>query len=258
MRILTWNMGAALTFRGEKHARAWAWLNEQDVDVALLQETVPPENLKVWDSVVFRNRYPGKDWGCAVLVREGVYEQWMPDDTMPWLGCVGGAVTVARPATAPGLWFVSVHSDSSSFESTNKKYPTMYTDLPPRDGIPRCSEKEMWQIEVIAHELQPVLAGTSFVLGGDLNSSLLFGDPTEPRLFANLAAQGFTDLRHRHYADEQQTFFRAGWRRPFQLDHVYSDAATEASCVSWQVLPDVAADLELSDHAPILVELDAP
>ena len=105
--------------------------------------------------------------------------------------------------------------------------------------------------------MQPVLAGTPFVFGGDLNSSLLFGDPTEPRLFANLAVQGFTDLRNRHSADEQQTFFKAG-KRPFQLDHVYSDAATEARCVSWQVLTDVAADLGLSDHAPILVELDVP
>lgn len=257
MRILTWNMGAAMSFRGEKHAQAWTWLNEQDVDVALLQETVPPENLGSWGSAAFQHKYPGKDWGCAVLVREGAYEQWKPEDTMPWLGRVGGAVAVARPAQAPGLWFASVHSDSSSFESTNKRYPTMYTDLPPRDGILRCNEKEMWQIEVIAHELQPVLAGTTFVFGGDLNSSLLFGDPSEPRLFANLAAQGFTDLRNRHSAEEQQTFFKAG-RRPFQLDHVYSDAATEARCVSWQVLTDVAADLKLSDHAPILVELDVP
>ena len=65
-----------MTFRGEKHAQAWTWLNEQDVDVALLQGTVPPEKLGTWDSVVFQRKYPGKDWGCAVLVREGAYEQW--------------------------------------------------------------------------------------------------------------------------------------------------------------------------------------
>lgn len=31
MKVLTWNMGAAMGFGGEKHAKARAWLNDQDV-----------------------------------------------------------------------------------------------------------------------------------------------------------------------------------------------------------------------------------
>ncbi|GAB2767596.1 hypothetical protein GCM10027020_20490 [Nocardioides salsibiostraticola] len=216
----------------------------------LLDEFTEP-----WGSVIFRGKY--KNWGCAVLVRDGGYERWEPTKSQPWLRLVGGAAVVARPTGGVGRWFSSVHSDSSSFEATNRKYPNTYADLPSRDGIARCNPREMWEIEVIAHELAPVLEQRDFVLGGDLNSSLLFDKKAggqEAQLFSNLASLRFADLRPRHSEEEVRTFFKAN-NRHFQLDHVYSDGVTEASVSRWEVLADVAADLGLSDHAPILVEV---
>lgn len=259
MKIMSWNMAAAMGSSATKQEAAWRWLNEQDVDVALLQEAVLIEEYaRSWGSTIFRGKWD-KNWGCAVLVRSGSYERWEPSASQPWLQRVRGAATVARPTSGQGLWFASVHSDSSSFEATNRRYPTTYGDLPDRDGILRCSTKEMWEIEVIAHELSPVLASGPFVLGGDLNSSLLFDkneDGQEARLFKNLASQGFIDTRSRHSESEIQTFFKPR-TRPFQLDHVYADEATESNVVRWEVLAHVARDLTLSDHAPVLVELDA-
>jgi exonuclease III len=258
LRVLCWNMGAAFGFRGEKHRAAWAWLNDQDVDVALLQELVPLEDLaKQWGSVIFAGKY--QNWGSAVLARESDYEAWQPStDSHPWLCRVRGAVAVAQPKDGEGHWLASIHSDASSFEKTNRRYPSTYADLPSREGILRCSEAEMWEIEPIAHELAQVLQGKTFLAGGDLNSSLLFDgkDDSNARLFANLGQQGFTDLRARHFPSEVQTYFKEN-TRPFQLDHVYADPQTEAEIVSWEVVREVATDLGLSDHAPIRLELAA-
>jgi len=254
MKLICWNMAGAYGYKRDRHARAWQWLNEQDADVALLQEVVPhPEEMGAWGSLIFRGKY--QQHGCAVLVKAGGYRAWEPTDQEPWLKRVGGAAVIARPEQESGLWFISVHSDASSFEHINRDYPKWYADLPPRDQIPRCSPSEMWEIEPIAAELRPVLNGSRFILGGDLNSARMFdtGDSGEnARLFDNLHAQGYIDTRPRHSSEEVRTFFKKR-TRPLQLDHVFADDLTEASVVSWRVLREAPELLELSDHAPIEV-----
>ena len=59
----------------------------------------------------------------------------------------------------------------------------------------------------------------------------------------------------RFFSDEQQTFF-APRAAPYQLDHVFADAATEARVVDWRVDTEpVLSQPKMSDHAPIWVEL---
>lgn len=111
---------------------------------------------------------------------------------------------------------------------------------------------------MLTHELGALLAGRRFVAGGDLNGSLLF-DADNPwreneAMFANLRGAGLIDLRPRMVPEEQQTFFRVG-SRPYQLDHVFADEQTEAKVTGWRVLTNLAALHHLSDHAPILIEL---
>lgn len=250
-------MGAGMGFKGAKHTAAWDWLNGQDVDVALLQEVVPlPDFTRNWGSVAWVGKYQG--WGSAVLTKAPGYTTWQPTDQQPWLQRVRGAVAVAQPPNDGGFWFASVHSAASSFEHTNKETPTWYADLPPRDGIMRCDDKEMWEIEPIAHEMAPVLAEKRFVLGGDLNSSRLFDsgkNTSNARLFDNLHAQGFIDLGTRHGVVEQQTYFKRN-TRPFQLDYMFGDDQTNLATSSMRALTDVAATLGLSDHAPIELVLN--
>jgi hypothetical protein len=100
-------MAGAFGYERDRHARAWQWLNEQDADVALLQEVVPhPEEMGAWGSLIFRGKY--KQHGCAVLVKAGGYRAWEPTDQELWLKRVGGAAAIARPEQESGFWFISV------------------------------------------------------------------------------------------------------------------------------------------------------
>lgn len=255
MKVICWNMAAAFDVSEERRADAWAWLNDQEPDVALLQEVVPDEDaLSAWGSVIFRPRY--KRQGCAVLVRAGGYEAWEPTPREPWLRRISGPLCVAKPADEQATWLASVHSDAYSLDEIHTRYPDWYGDLP-RDNILRCSDTDLWEIEAIASELHTVLEDSPFVLGGDLNSARLLGDDhrgENDRLFANLLAQGYVDTRPRHSAQEVGTSVEEG-HRPIQLDHVFADRHTESAVTSWRVLEEPAQALGLSDHAPIEVLL---
>lgn len=248
-------MAGAWPSNAATHARAWQWLNGQEADVALIQEAALQEDTAAcWHSVVWSPKY-GHNWGSAVLTRDTAYTLWQPGAANPWLSEVGGAACVAEPDSPDGLWLVSVHSSAGAW--TQKDLHS----LPALGGVPRCSVDgaELWEIEVVAHELQAVLRDRPFVMGGDLNSALAFdthyGGKENEVLFANLTAAGYVDLRPRHAPEEQQTYFKARCR-PYQLDHLFADADNEPRVTSWEVLTEVAAELGLSDHAPILVTLD--
>jgi hypothetical protein len=250
-------MGGAWPGNAPAHARAWRWLEAQDVDVALVQEAVLYDGVHAkWDSVVWSSKY-GHNWGSAVLTRGSFYAPWDAPLAHPWLRLVAGAACVARPIDPAGLWLVSVHSSADAYKQSE------FSTLPSLEGVSRCSSdgSELWEIEVIAHELGEVLRGRRFVLGGDLNSALAFdqnyGGCENERLFSNLAELGYADLRPRHRPLEDQTYYKPR-SRPYQLDHLYADAATEASVESWTVLSEVASELGLSDHAPVLVTLSSP
>jgi hypothetical protein len=153
------------------------------------------------------------------------------------------------------MWVASIHSNA---------YPVRTDEWDPRpsfDGVARCDGKKVWEVELIAHELPRIFAGERFVFGGDLNSGLLldtnYRRQSNAKLFANLASAGFKDLRPRFHAAEQQTYFKER-NGPYQLDHVFADAGTEALTTGWRVLTDVALEAKLSDHAPIEVVLASP
>jgi len=55
-------------------------------------------------------------------------------------------------------------------------------------------------------------------------------------------------------ATEQQTLYREK-TNPYQLDHFFEDPTTEASVKHWTVLTEVAQNLKLSDHAPLVIDL---
>ena len=115
-------------------------------------------------------------------------------------------------------------------------------------------------MDLIPFELHRLFAGRSFIWGGDLNSAESMDDVKGfaggNRLLREIwGAAGSHDLRRRFFAEEQQTFF-APKRGPYQLDHVFADAATEARALDWRVDPEPATTQRVSDHAPIWVELD--
>lgn len=253
MRLITWNMAAGFGYNPSKHERAWRWLQDLGADVALLQEAVVPEwAAETWQSVIHAPRYNKRtSWGCAILSLTDDLTEYRPADDEPWLQHLRGAVIAAQPTNPAGLWFSSIHSSASPITAENLAKGD-------HSAIHRCHPPKIWEIEAIAPELSRRFLGQRFVAGGDLNSSMHF-DTTRhydynERLFANLAAMGFVDTRPRHSPDEQQTFFKAG-NDPFQLDHLYTDAQTERTVTDWRVIPGVAGDGLLSDHAPVEITI---
>jgi endonuclease/exonuclease/phosphatase family metal-dependent hydrolase len=252
MRLLTWNMAAGFGYEARKHDRAWRWLAYADPDVALLQETQPPEwAIAHWPALQHSPTYARSPWGAAILSKT------VPLDTVepstPWLRKLRGKVQIARLAGAHPLWLASIHSNA---------YPLKPEEL---DGMPlekvrRCHDEKIWQVEVLAAELAELFVGHRFVAGGDLNSALLFDKnnryDNNARLWANLAADGFHDLRQRFQPLEQRTYFAPG-RGPYQLDHLFADAVTCGEALAWTVRAEPAESGLVSDHAPVEVELGA-
>ena len=253
MQVLIWNMAGAGFHTGAPHSAAWEWLrNEAKFDVAMLQEAIPPAGLDFsFTTALFRSRFSaqGLAWGNCILAREHDYRLVQPDHAA-WAGSSMNAALIAEPVgDLPVL--VNVHSNA-------KPIPDFPREEFIKAGGLACNSTKVWEIEVLAHQLRPVFAGRRFVLGGDLNAGLLldevYGYKNNVNLWNNMAIKGYIDLRPRYSETEQQTFFREN-TKPYQLDHFFGDSTTEASVKSWAVLTEVARELKLSDHAPVVIDL---
>jgi hypothetical protein len=236
------------------HAAAWEWLrNQAEFDVAMLQEAILPGDLgDSFASVLFQSRFPAQKlaWGNCTLVRSHrfspcrlAHPTWAASSMEAALVAFGGE---------DNPMLVNVHSNAKPIENFPRN------DFVAAGGL-TCHQTKVWEVEVIAHQLQPLLTGRRFILGGDINAGLLldevYGYKNNVNLLRNLAEQGYVDLRLRHSEYEQQTFFRAR-TNPYQLDHLFGDLSTNESVKSWTVLTDVARDMKLSDHAPVVINVD--
>lgn len=250
MRIVVWNMN--------KRPAAWEYLRGLEFDVALLQETRDPREW-VRDWSVCWTPYRGDPgsrrtlWGTAIVATRMELSPWQPTDERPWLGALGGSVTVARSSGSPS-WFASVHACASQIEAELlDRYEAADVPLATPNG-------SVWEQDVIPFELCQLFGDETFLWGGDLNSAesmdeggFLGGNRKLREIWREA---GSLDLRLRFFPEEQRTFFATG-RRAYQLDHVFADAETERRVTDWQVdLAPVEVDPRISDHAPIIVELD--
>lgn len=247
-------MAGAGFHTGAPHAAAWEWLRyHAEFDVAMLQEAIPPSDLGgSFASVLFRSRFPAQKlaWGNCTLVRDHEF-RLHPMEHATWAeSSMDAALIVDGGNDLPIL--INVHSNAKPIEG----FP--HAEFTAAGGL-TCHQAKIWEIEVLAHQLQSLLAGRRFILGGDINAGLLldevYGYKNNENLWRNLADQGYFDLRLRHSRAEQQTFFRER-TNPYQLDHFFGDEVTNQSVKRWSVLTEVARDLKLSDHAPVLIEVD--
>lgn len=246
-------MAGAGFHTGAPHAAAWEWLRHQvEFDVAMLQEAIPPSGLcDTFASVLFQSRFPALNlaWGNCTLVRDYEFRQH-PIEHATWAKSSMDAALIADGGDDLPI-LINVHSNAKPIEGFPRSEFTAA-------GGKTCHQAKVWEIEVLAHQLQPQLAGQRFILGGDINAGLLldevYGYKNNESLWKNLAEQGYVDLRLRHSEEEQQTFFRDR-TNPYQLDHLFGDPLTNDSVKSWSVLTEVARDLKLSDHAPVLMEI---
>lgn len=200
-----------------------------------------------------RLKYDGQHWGSAVLARSGRWRTLSErNHDHRWLADLRGSVVVVEP-TEPGLPALA------SFHSLDRALaPERVVEVVAAGQVPLCDPPRVWEIDLIGWELGRLFGDKSFIAGGDLNSSLLFdtndGGTTNRRLFENLAAAGLHDLRRE--ADEVRTYFKPG-HAGYQLDHVYGDARTADRVRTWTAVADIVdGDEPLSDHAPLVVEIE--
>lgn len=258
MRVLVWNMQGV--FGATSHEAKWNYLELQDFDVALLQEARDPARYADWCSAVWRPKHAESKrgetlWGSAVISRSMDLEEPELDESYPWLGALEGSTAIARTPGDP-TWFASVHALAG-------RIPDDKLNTLPHDHIPRATpDGSLWETDVIPFELRKLFGDQTFVWGGDLNSAEGMDDVTSfaggnRQLRMNWKEAGSYDLRRGSFEEEQQTFFRLN-TKPWQIDHVFADAATRDRVSDWRV--DAAPAIEykppLSDHAPIFVEIE--
>jgi endonuclease/exonuclease/phosphatase family protein len=254
MRLLIWNMGNGFGGSPAKHERAWQYLDTQEADVALLQETWEPPVWahERWASLFWKPKFGG-EWGCAVAARSLELHGYEPDDSFPWLRELRGSSAIARSAGDP-RWLVSVHLRASMI-------PASVVALHSIEGVKLTTPGgSVWEQNLIPHELRRLFADETFVWGGDFNCEPgMDGKPGflggNHCLFEMYAKSGFHDTRARCHDSYLQTFFKPG-KGAYQLDHVFADARTEQRVTHWEVDPRPATQQQpYSDHAPIVVTL---
>ena len=261
MRVLVWNMKGAFGCSDASHTAAWSYLRDQPFDVALLQETRDPADYADWCSTVWRPKYAKSSsgrtlWGTAVVSRSVDLIEPQIDDTSAWLRELQGSTAIARIDGNP-TWFASVHAHAAQIPRAKLK------ELGSEQVPVSTPDKSIWETDVIPFELRRLFGNETFIWGGDLNSAVVMDD--NPRftggngkLRETWNEAGSHDLRLKFFEDEQQTFF-APRRKPYQLDHVFADAATAARVTDWRVdlNPVVEFEPPLSDHAPLIVDFDS-
>ena len=234
---------------------AWLWLeNESDADVLLLQETIWPEVLSdKWLTHSFNRKYEeiGGTWGTAVLCKLNNYSPYIPGKADLLLKSIQGSYALLKPKNDQDPWFGSIHSN-------HEIVPDEIAMLAIEAGVPKESTGNRYrEIEIFAHEFKRIVGNAKFVVGGDLNLSLLWdqstGKNTSRNIFSNLNTRGFHRLGPLTYETEIQTY----WKRnsgPFQLDHLFSDSASIKNLDTFTSVPELVTSLNLSDHCPVLVE----
>jgi endonuclease/exonuclease/phosphatase family metal-dependent hydrolase len=263
MRLVVWNMGnGGPGASADKHERAWQYLEQQEWDVALLQETrKPPEwaeeryASRVWRPKYARSPTDRALWRCAVIGRSSELEEYEPDEAFPWLEELEGSTAIAVSAANP-RWLASVHLHASRIADEVLAARSV-------EGVEVTTpDRSLYETNVIPHELSRLFGDQTFIWGGDLNTDPRMDDKPwfvggNRRLFEVYAESGSNDTRARFFDSFQQTYFKPG-KAAYQLDHVFADARTEQRVTGWRVDPRPATEEPpYSDHAPIFVTVDA-
>jgi len=247
MRIVSWNLGAAYGPYVERHDEAWRWLEALDPHVALLQETIPPAWASERWTVVHR---PFQHWCSAVLARPslGLRELQLPAGSL--LDRFGAYLATA---VLDDLVIASVHTRA-------KEAPEWVTAGHDRAAMARPGEEDPWSNDVAFAGYRDLAGGRRFLVGGDWNTgryARLDGSiaPRNAAFFARADSAGWAELSVDQDGREGRSWFGGDPRRPYQPDHVFADRTT-AGLRRQAMIDPRPAELGLSDHAPIVLDVD--
>jgi endonuclease/exonuclease/phosphatase family metal-dependent hydrolase len=265
MRFITWNMGEAFEQRyRDSHDRSWETLLGLNPDVAFVQESRRPSPDLVPEAHLFgRPRNDGGSFETLIYVKDPValsaQSAPIPVALQP---LTQGQVVAGWITTATRPWLIaSLHAKTGVLDQ--QPIDDLPDDL--RRQLP--TDRDVWHMDLIAltvemlRRTKPVAAhGANFLAGGDVNLAWRLDELHGPGSFWG-SSEWFAHVRHlgwqrphlKFHAGEQRTLFRHP-HELYQLDHYFANSVTNQAVTDCQVviLPHLA---ELSDHAPVLLEM---
>ena len=130
-----------------------------------------------------------------------------------------------------------------------------------REEIARPSVGVPWWNDVAFAGFRDLVDGRRFIIAGDWNTSRwadVDGIPTPAgaEFFARAAAAGWVELSLDSDGREGKTWYGSTNPRTHLPDHVFADAETAATLRSFRIDPYPVEAQGLSDHAPMILELD--
>ena len=232
------------------HDEAWAEVLAREPDIAFLQECAPPPEFPYGWTV---HAEPFEIWGSAIVTRLPMTPvRFEPTSHLGRFGAYLATATVTLP-DGTELLVSSVH------ERTAPASKRLLKDL---DGaaMRRPSVDVPWWNDVAWHGLADLVRGRRFIVAGDWNTSRWVDakgipTPSGKDFFDRAEAAGWVDLHQRAVGHEERSWFGSTNPRVHQPDVIFADASTAAGLVGCRVEPEWAADRKLSDHAPVIAEL---
>jgi exonuclease III len=265
MRVVSWNMAYWKPARYKSDAnrqRQWSALMVLSPDIALLQECRPDDLATLapsWASPEYQvlGSIPPRWQACsAVLVRRSL-DAMLVQDEDPYFAFLSGYVTRAI-LTIAGIGSVSI----ASVHAVAKEVLSDALDPEVLATMRRPACDRAWYNDLAANALR-TWASDAFIVGGDWNTARLFDEHYADRwpegsqqFFDRMAKWNWAESMRKFHDSEVQTYFDAN-SRPYQLDHLFTDALLHDCLERCDVLEEPAIR-ELSDHAPILCEFRLP
>jgi hypothetical protein len=258
VKVLCWNLGGAFgRWRDDPDLRdrAWHWIAALDPDLALLQECVPPTwACDRWTILTLPYMY----WASALVARPslGLHAIAVAGDTP--LGRFGSYLATGEieVADGPSLLVASVHTRAA-------EAPDWVTGDLDRAAIARSTVGVPWSNDVAFDGYRSLVQDRRFLVGGDWNTARYIdadgtSDPAGAEFFSRAAAAGWSEITLDGDGCEGKTWYGSGAPRPYQPDHVFADPGTAATLRGSFVEAYPVERLGLSDHAPLVLDLDVP
>jgi hypothetical protein len=257
MKLVSWNLGVAFGPYVQWHDRAWHWLATLDPDLALLQECVPPDWARERWAIV---NLPFQLWASAIVAKPELGLAPVGVDKASLLGRFGSYLATAEipiPSGGPML-VASVHTRAA-------EAPGWATSGHDRTAIARVSVGAPWSNDVAFAGYRELFAARPthqrFLIGGDWNTARFVDEQGVPKadgaeFFQRSAGVGWREITLDADGHEGRTWYGSGGPLPYQPDHVFADAATAKQVRSMEIEAYPVETLGLSDHAPLVLELE--
>lgn len=178
-----------------------------------------------------------------------------PESVLGRLGSYIATVEVILPDDTP-LLVASVHARPAAAA------PWLLRGLD-ADALRRPPNADVYWSDVVFAGYVDVVRGRRFIVGGDWNNARYCDADGTPSaagqaFFDRAAAAGWMDVHQSRVGHEERSWYGSTNPRPYQPDHVFTDPGTAELARAARIDAYPVEVLKLSDHAPLVVDLDLP